>query len=237
MDQALDSIWILDSDEEATKRYHQALSPYYSLQIFAGRMEFVSALARTSEPPKLLIVDPVVFKNALADILNANREVAPGLQLPATIITTHLDDLEMMRFYLKTGVRDYLLKPVSINELIAKVERALMQMSNREVLIMRDILDGREITDLTFREHQLLTIFLSREDRSVSRDELYHAVWSKVTVNPKTLDVHLFNLRRKLRKHGYDICCTRQIFKLLPTPANKNSGHPAPSWDAGTTRP
>jgi DNA-binding winged helix-turn-helix (wHTH) protein len=60
----------------------------------------------------------------------------------------------------------------------------------------------------------MLTVFLNRPDRSVCRDELFEAIWAKVAVNKKTLDVHLFNLRRKLRQHGYDIFCRDQRFSL-----------------------
>jgi DNA-binding winged helix-turn-helix (wHTH) protein len=92
-------------------------------------------------------------------------------------------------------------------------------MNNREILILRNDLDGIQISDLTFREHQLLTIFISRPERRVGREELYGAIWSKVTVNRKTLDVHLFNLRRKLRPFGYDIFCQDQVFTLIKQPA------------------
>ena len=68
--------------------------------------------------------------------------------------------------------------------------------------------------ELTFREHQIMTIFLSRTDRAIKRDDLYAALWSKATVNRKTLDVHLFNFRLKLRPFSYDVLCHGQIFSL-----------------------
>ncbi len=217
----LDLIWILDNDPACVSLYQQTLGLQYQVRAFMKLDELRTALAQAREgEPRLLIADPESTQ-LLAQIFKANRQVAPGLQIPDTLIVSKIDDLELMRFYLKTGARDYLLKPIRPNELIAKVERALSQISNREILILRNDLDGIQVGDLTFREHQLLTIFLSRPNRSVSRDELYNAIWSKVTVNRKTLDVHLFNLRRKLRPHGYDIVCLEQIFSLQQSVTNE----------------
>jgi DNA-binding response OmpR family regulator len=177
--------------------------------------ELHEALTRLDKnEPRLLIADPETTSGALAELFrNAKGPNAP-FRIPDCLIVSRIDDLEIIRFFLKTGARDYILKPIRPNELIAKVERALQQISNREILILRNDLDGIQVSDLTFREHQLLTIFLSRDDRAVKRDDLYGAIWSKVTVNRKTLDVHLFNLRRKLRPHGYDIICRGQVFSL-----------------------
>lgn len=216
MSPSQDLIWILDSDPGCIALYQQTLGLQYRVRVFAALDTFMEALTQAREgEPRLLIADPENTKGSLADVFKANRDSGgSGLTIPDSLIVSRVDDLELMRFYLKTGARDYILKPLRPNELVAKVEKALLQISNREILILRNDLDGVQINDLTFREHQLLTIFLSHPERSVSRDDLYSAIWSKVTVNKKTLDVHLFNLRRKLRPHGYDIYCRDQIFSL-----------------------
>ena len=224
-----DLIWVLDNDPACISLYQQTLGLQYHVRSFMKLDDFVAALSQAREnEPRLLIADPE-STSLLTQMFKANRQVAPGVQIPDTIIVSKSDDLELMRFYLKTGARDYLLKPIRPNELVAKVERALLQISNREILILRNDLDGIQVSDLTFREHQLLTIFLSRPNRSVSREELYNAIWSKVTVNRKTLDVHLFNLRRKLRPHGYDIICHEQIFSLQQSAAAKLRAEKAPA--------
>lgn len=212
----LDLIWIIDNDRACIALYQQTLGLQYRVRTFESLDQFKEALDNTPDTePRLVIADPENTKGSLAELFR-------GLKTPSDMkpkafdcmIATRLDDLELMRFYLKTGARDYLLKPIRPNELVAKVERILLQISNREILILRNELDGIHITDLTFREHQLLTLFLSRPERRVTRDELYDAIWSKITVNRKTLDVHLFNLRRKLRPHRYDIVCRDQVFFL-----------------------
>lgn len=216
MESTQDLIWILDSDPACVFLYHQTLGLQYKITAFSSVDTFMDALAtQTRENPRLLISDPENITGSLVDAFNRARSIAgSALRLPEFIVASRVDDLDLIRFYLKAGARDYLLKPLRPNELVAKVERSMNQISNREVLILRNDLDGIQINDLTFREHQMLTVFLSRPDRKVARTELYDAIWNKVTVNRKTLDVHLFNLRRKLRPYGFDVICEAQIFCL-----------------------
>jgi DNA-binding NarL/FixJ family response regulator len=225
-----DLIWILDSDLQCLSLYQQTLGLQYSVRAFKSMKDFVEASHLNRDvAPRLIIADPGTIDGSLSQFLsaqnnpsvsanasaNANNDTGDSDRFtPDVIVISAIDDLDLMRLYLKTGVRDYLLKPIRPNELVAKVERALTAANNREILILRNDLDGVQISDLTFREHQLLTLFLSRPNRRISRDDLYGAIWSKVTVNRKTLDVHLFNLRRKLRPHGYDIFCKDQTFSL-----------------------
>lgn len=219
-DSGQDLIWFLDNEPASQDLYRQTLGLQYLIRFFPNITEFMSALASIgTEGPRLLIADPEHSTGSLTSAFSKTREAGVTLRLPEYIIASRVDDLDLIRFYLKAGARDYILKPLRPNELIAKVERTLHQISNREILILRNDLDGIQITELTLREHQLLTIFLSRPNRTVTRDDLHSAIWNKITVNRKTLDVHLFNLRRKLRPHGYDIFCQDQIFCLSKQPS------------------
>lgn len=216
-----DLIWIIDNDPACVALYQQTLGLQYGLRILTSVEEFSKFLESTNDGgARLVLADPENMTGSLAEYFAKVAAPSPANESKSTIskpdfvIVSKLDDLELMRFYLKTGARDYILKPIRPNELVAKVEKALAHLNNREILILRNEFDGIYLTDLTFREHQLLTLFLSRPERSVSREDLYNSIWNKVTVNRKTLDVHLFNLRRKLRPHGYDIFCRGQLFSL-----------------------
>lgn len=216
MDTDQNLIWILDNDRESVKQYQQILGHHYQVSAFKSMSAISEALSQTApEEPSLVIIDPENTKITMSDFAGKAGLAGGALKLPEYIIVTRLDDLGLMRFHLKTGARDYLLKPIRPSELVAKIERAVNQISNREVLILRNDLDGIQVPGLTFREHQILTIFLSRPDRTIKREDLFAALWSKVTVSKKTLDVHLFNVRRKIRPLGYDIVCRCNIFSLL----------------------
>ncbi len=216
-----DPIWILDSDVSCIALYHQTIGLQYPLKVFATFEEFATAY-RDAEPghPRLLIVEPEENRAAIANFFSAFLNPQTASHFPQTLVVSRLDEIDMMRFYLRVGVRDYILKPLRPNELVAKIERALLQINNRSILIFRNELDGQQVANLTFRENQILTVLLNKPSRACPRDTLLEAVWNKTLVNRKTLDVHVFNLRRKLRPMGYDILCKEQqliLTKLNPS--------------------
>lgn len=207
-------IWILDSDPNCVALYHQTLGLQYPLKVFAEFSQFAEAFHAASVSPRLLIADPENARGSMSEFFSAFSGTSSTKTLPETIIVSRLDEIELIRFFLKTGVRDYILKPLRPNELVAKAERALLGMESRFQPILRNEFDGIQISELTFREHQILTVLLTRDNRTASREELHDSVWKNMNVNRKTLDVHLFNLRRKLRTYGYDIYCKGTMFSL-----------------------
>src|SRR5690242_20511992 len=131
MDLGRELIWILDSDPACVLFYQQTLGLLYEIRPFSSVDSFMEALASTgTEGPKLLISDPENTTGSFAKAFSRARESGgTSLRLPEFIIASRTDDLDLMRFYLKAGARDYVLKPLRPNELVAKVERALNQIS------------------------------------------------------------------------------------------------------------
>ncbi|HVK61446.1 MAG TPA: winged helix-turn-helix domain-containing protein [Bdellovibrionales bacterium] len=210
-----DPIWVLDSDPGSVLLYQQTLGLRYPLQVFNDFKAFASAFNDAPHgQPKLLVADPETAKGSFSQLFQSLSTPGGARSLPETIIVSRLDDLELIRFFLRVGARDYILKPLRPNELVAKVERSFLRIDSNASRILRNDIDGLQVNDLTFREHQILTVLLNMPDRAAAREFLYDAVWTKTAVNRKTLDVHLFNLRRKLRPIGYDIICQGQIFRL-----------------------
>ncbi|MFT6604360.1 MAG: DNA-binding response OmpR family regulator, partial [Bacteriovoracaceae bacterium] len=66
-------------------------------------------------------------------------------------------------------------------------------------------LDGLEIAGLTSKQTQLLSLFITSNERKINRTDILNKVWDSNNVHPKTIDVHLYNLRRKLDPFGYII--------------------------------
>lgn len=69
---------------------------------------------------------------------------------------------------------------------------------------------GTKIEGLTKKEIQLLKLFVMKDDYSISKDIVVKTIWKDILVNSKTLDVHFYNLRRKLSPYGIKIKLKRR---------------------------
>ncbi|MBI4408863.1 MAG: response regulator transcription factor [Gemmatimonadetes bacterium] len=136
-----------------------------------------------------------------------------GKSVPVLMLTARDSTADIVAG-LNAGADDYLTKPFSFDELLARV-RALLRRGGAgrtEQLVYDDVaMDrlrhvatraGREL-DLTPKEYQLLEYFLLNPDRVIRRTELLEKVWD-LHFDPMTnvVDVHVGHVRRKLRKAG-----------------------------------
>ncbi|MBT8211765.1 MAG: response regulator transcription factor, partial [Acidimicrobiia bacterium] len=112
---------------------------------------------------------------------------------------------------LELGADDYLTKPYSIRELVARIRVALRKttVENGEVIAVGSaVLDaGRyqlrvddEAFDLPRKEFEVLKMLMARSGRVVSREDLLGEIWGFGWSDSKTLDQHIRRLRRKLEK-------------------------------------
>lgn len=206
------AIWILEDDKGCQFVYEQTLDHRYKTRYFERIDEFSKALKASfaqgkEHLPKLIIADLMLSDgNFLSYLTDGEQDI---FDIPFIIVSS-VDDIDALRFCFKEGALDYLTKPFKKNELLVKIENVLSGV-NRPVQeapegVNKSVnLDGVEVTSLTAKQKQLLTLFLDSEDRSVSRTDILEKVWQDTSVHPKTVDVHLYNLRRKVNEFGYII--------------------------------
>jgi DNA-binding response OmpR family regulator len=169
-------------------------------------------LAHVNDYDAILLDLMLPKKNGLQVAAELRRE---GRTTPILMLTAR-DATEDVVRGLDAGADDYLTKPFKFDELLARL-RALVRRggATRVERITAGPLEldrlkhqayvGGKALDLTPREFQLLEHFMMHKDDVVRRTELLEKVWD-MHFDPESnvVDVHVGNLRRKLREAGYD---------------------------------
>nr|WP_208406349.1 response regulator transcription factor [Amycolatopsis granulosa] len=147
------------------------------------------------------------------DGLEVLRKLRAVSALPVIVLTARGDERSVVRG-LRLGADDYLVKPVRLSELLARIEavtrRAAAARPQPRVVAVGDIevdLDARRVQvggaeiDLTAKEFAVLAALARRAGTAVSRQQLMDEVWGDAFVAvSRSLDVHLTQLRAKLRR-------------------------------------
>jgi two-component system, OmpR family, response regulator RegX3 len=143
------------------------------------------------------------------------RQIRAGSRLPVVMLTARGEEMDRV-LGLELGADDYVTKPFSAAELIARIRAVLRRTEEApagaddgssvlEVSDVRMDLDTHLVSragerlDLTVKEFEVLRVLLSRAGKVVRRDDLIREVWDSNWFGPtKTLDVHISALRKKL---------------------------------------
>ena len=170
-----------------------------------------AALTQASrEAPDLVILDIGLPE---MDGLETCRRLRAGSEVPILFLTARDDEIDRVLGF-EMGADDYVTKPFSPRELVARVKAILKRTSGpvAQVLTRGALsldLRARSCTAhgaplaLTATEFQLLAAFMAEPDRLMTRAALVTALWGPGSqVADRTLDSHLRNLRRKLSEAG-----------------------------------
>ncbi|HWL04077.1 MAG TPA: phosphate regulon transcriptional regulator PhoB [Xanthobacteraceae bacterium] len=164
--------------------------------------------------PDLVILDWMLPGLSGIELCRRLRNRAETKALPIIMLTARGEESERVRG-LATGADDYIVKPFSVPELLARV-RALLRRASPErvadVLTFGDVEIDREkkrvlrsgrAVELGPTEFRLLEFLMERPGRVFSREQLLDGVWgSEVYVDERTVDVHVGRLRKALNR-GY----------------------------------
>jgi DNA-binding response OmpR family regulator len=145
------------------------------------------------------------------DGLELVRRIRADSAIPIILVTAKGEETSRVAG-LEVGADDYVVKPFFPNEVVARVRaqlrraRGLLEEEQPPLRLgrlelepetRRFRIDGEEV-ELTRREFDLLTAMLERPEAVLSRDKLLDRAWGTRFVSPKTVDVHVGSLRRKL---------------------------------------
>jgi two-component system, OmpR family, phosphate regulon response regulator PhoB len=162
--------------------------------------------------PDLVILDWMLPGVSGIELCRRLRSRPETRQLPIVMLTARGEESERVRG-LSTGADDYVVKPFSVPELLARVQALLRRASPErvaDVLGFGDIAIDREkkrVTrggrpiDLGPTEYRLLEFLMERPGRVFSREQLLDGVWgSDIYIDERTVDVHVGRLRKALNR-------------------------------------
>jgi two-component system response regulator MprA len=182
----------------------------YSVDFATDGAEALAAIA--DKHPDVIILD-VMMPNL--DGLTACRRLRSGGDRTPVLMLTARHEIGDRVAGLDAGADDYLVKPYSLDELLARV-RALLRRTAVDdadpVLRLGDLsLDprrrlvtrGERVLDLTKTEFDLLELLLLNVGIVLTRDQIYSQIWGyDFETSSKSLDVYISYLRRKTEEHG-----------------------------------
>ena len=165
-----------------------------------------------ADPPDLVVLDLMLPGKSGFEICREVRD--RGMATPLIMLTARAQEVDRIRG-LELGADDYMVKPFSLAELLARIRAVLRRAqgasrteAGAETLEVGELrLDvrkqevsrrGRKI-ELTHKEFQLLEHLLRHPGEVISRDEFLRRVWGEeVYVTPRTVDTHMASLRKKI---------------------------------------
>ncbi len=213
---------LIVEDEEAL-----ALLLRYNLEAEGYTVETVARgddadLLLKERIPDLIVLDWMLPGLSGIELCRRLRARAETKNLPIIMLTARGEESERVRG-LATGADDYVVKPFSVPELLARV-RALLRRALPErvadVLSFGDLEVDREKKrvsragqpiELGPTEYRLLEFLMERPGRVFTREQLLDGVWgSDIYIDERTVDVHVGRLRKALN-HGYDVDPIRTV--------------------------
>jgi len=162
-------------------------------------------------------VDLVLLDIMMPDIdgWQACQEIRKFWDVPIIMLTAKAEQVDIIRG-LNMGADDYMLKPFDEEELLARIHAVLRRTKTEEtVVVFEGLRLNKESVELSFhqedilltpKEFAMIALFLEYQNKVFSREHLINTVWGyNVTIEDRTIDSHVRNLRDKLRKSGFPV--------------------------------
>jgi two-component system alkaline phosphatase synthesis response regulator PhoP len=175
------------------------------------------ALKILSPEHKLILLD--VMMEGISGFHLAEKLRKDNVQTPIIFLTAKSSENDLLTGF-SVGADDYISKPFSIKEVIARVKAITRRdyetipkiKKEQESILIGDLklnlaskrleLDGKNII-LTKKEFEILSLLMQRPQRLFSREEILHEVWKDESyVLERTVDVHVARLRKKLNRYS-----------------------------------
>jgi len=175
------------------------------------------ALAKIHEPyPDLILLDWMLPGGTGVSLAKKLKQNEYTRNIPVIMLTARSDEDDKVKGF-EAGVDDYVTKPFSPKELIARIKAVIRRVSPTSLeedvefhglkldpVAHRVAINGRSL-DLGPTEFRLLHFFMTHTERVYSREQLLDNVWgTNIYVEDRTVDVHIRRLRKAISGEGHD---------------------------------
>jgi two-component system alkaline phosphatase synthesis response regulator PhoP len=208
------TILVVDDEPDIREllRFHLVQEGFTVVEADNGR-DALNAVRR--ERPALVVLDLMLPQMSGLEVCRHLRLDDDTTTLPVLILTARGEEVDRVLGF-EMGADDYVVKPFSPRELIARVKALLRRAQRPEVNRVHDVyergrlwidfdtyevaLEGKPLR-LTLREFELLKFFVLHPNRVFDRQNLLDLVWGPdVYVDPRTIDVHIRRLRTAIER-------------------------------------
>lgn len=215
-------IWCVEDDEGIREIEMYALrNTGFACKGFADSEPLWEALK--TEQPDLIILDVMLPGEDGVEILKKLQSNILYRSIPVIMATAKGMEYDKIQS-LDLGADDYLVKPFGMLEMVSRV-KAVLRRCNKgkeqrilgfEHLTMdvdkHTVTVNGEKVNLTFKEFEILRLFLSHPGTAYSREQLFEEIWgSEFVGESRTVDMHIRSLRQKLGSYGSYIKTVRGI--------------------------
>ena len=168
------------------------------------------------DTPDVIVLDWMMPNLSGIEVCRRLKMAPETRNIPIIMLSAKSEEVDKVRG-LETGADDYVVKPYSVSELMARVRTQLRRVRPStvgQVLVYEDItldsethrvMRGKHLLKLGPTEFRLLSTFMEKPGRVWSRDQLLDRVWGRdIYVDTRTVDVHVGRLRKVLTNDGGD---------------------------------
>ncbi|HAZ09552.1 MAG: DNA-binding response regulator [Omnitrophica bacterium GWA2_41_15] len=228
-----EKILIIEDEKDIVKMLDYNLKKEGFKTLSAHNGEDGLDMAR-KENPDLILLDLMLPEMDGLDVCKAIKNEAKTSHIPIIILTAKAQEADKI-VGLELGADDYMTKPFSPRELIARIKAVLRRMKEKdklpEVLRIGDLtIDFSKIMvsikakpiELTAKEFELLKTLIKAKGRVLSRDYLLDTIWGfdqALEIQTRTVDVHIQTLRKKIKSEAKRIVTVKNYgyrFQLEP---------------------
>ena len=215
-------IWCVEDDSSIREiEVYTLIATGFEAKGFSDATAFREALKE--EKPELILLDVMLPGENGVELLRFLKSTPNLCEIPVIMATAKGMEYDKVQS-LDLGADDYLVKPFGMMEMISRVKAVLRRYKPQKTpqilktgeltvhLDERTVYINEKRIFLTFKEFELLRLFLFHPGTAFTRDQLFNNVWETDYVGEtRTVDMHIRTLRQKLGEYGKKIETVRGI--------------------------